>query len=258
MLNFLEAKMIFFPTRASDDWLDPPNERVQNVELPAGDGSKIHAWWCPTKDWEPAQGATLYCHGNAGNLSHRANSIPRWQDQLGQAVLIFDYPGYGKSTGKPSETGCYRAADAVYDWLTQRQQVPAERTLLYGGSLGGAVAIDLASRRPYRALVLVSTFTSIPDMAHEYYPWLPIRWLIRNRFENLAKIGKCRKPLFMAHGTADRLIPFAHGERLFAAAPEPKRFFPLEGYDHQHTPGPEFYRALRDFLAQAEQSTWTP
>jgi len=255
MWNFLEAKLIFFPTRAEEEWLAPPNERVQEVELTASAGSRINTWWCPTKEWEPAHGATLYCHGNAGNLSHRANSITRWQQQMGQAVLIFDYPGYGKSTGKPSELGCYSAAAAAHDWLTQMQRVPAERVLLYGGSLGGAVAIELASRGPYRALVLVSTFTSIPDMAREHYPLLPVRWLIRNRFENLAKIGKCRKPLFIAHGTADSLIPFAHGERLFAAASEPKLFFPMQGYDHNHAPGPEFYRALSEFLAAAESGT---
>ena len=128
--------------------------------------------------------------------------------------------------------------------------MPPERVLLYGGSLGCAVATDLACRRPRRGLVLVSPFTSIPDMAQKQFPWLPGRWLVRQRFDSLAKIGCCRVPVFIAHGTADRLIPFAQGERLYQAANEPKCFFPMPGYDHNHTPGSDFYDALRDFLAK--------
>src|SRR5207253_8642806 len=143
------------------------------------------------------------------------------------------------------ESGCYAAADAAFDWLVNVQKVQAERIILYGGSLGGGVAIELAGRRPHRALILVSTFTSVPDMAQRLYPWLPARWLVRNRFENMAKIGKCTKPIFCAHGTKDSIVPFEQGQRLFAAAPEPKRFFPMEGYDHNHTPGPDFYATFR-------------
>jgi fermentation-respiration switch protein FrsA (DUF1100 family) len=255
VLLFLENKLLFHPIQASDEWLEPPSPRVQDVVLQSAAGDQIHAWWYPTAKWHPEQGAVLYCHGNAGNLSHRGEAIGRWQERLGQAVLIIDYPGYGWSSGKPSERGCYAAADAAYDWLTQTMKVPAESVILYGGSLGGAVAVDVASRRPHRAVVLVSTFTSIPDMAQKQYPWLPARWLVRNRFDNLEKISKCTKPIFVAHGTADSLIPFSQGERLFAAASEPKHFFPMQGYDHNHTPGPDFYVALRKFLAEAEATT---
>jgi fermentation-respiration switch protein FrsA (DUF1100 family) len=195
----------------------------------------------------------LYCHGNAGNLSHRASAITSWQKELGQSVLIFDYPGFGRSEGKPDEAGCYAAANAAYDWLTQVQKVPPERILLYGGSLGGGVAVDLASRQPHRALVLVKTFTSIPDVAQSVYPWLPARWLVRSRFDNLEKIRQCTQPVFIAHGTADRLVPFAQGERLFAAANEPKRFLAMPGIDHNSGVTPAFYSTLRDFLAQVEQ-----
>jgi len=253
LLLFFENRLLFRPVKASENWADPPDPRVQDVTLPSADGTRLHAWWCPPNGWEPEHGATLYCHGNAGNLSHRGQSILRWQEApLRQAVLIFDYPGYGKSEGKPTEAGCYTAADAAYDWLVKEKQVSAERILLHGGSLGGGVAVDLASRRPYRALVLVAAFTSVPDMAQTLYPWLPARWLVRNQFNNLAKIGNCTKPVFIAHGTHDRLVPFAQGKRLFEAANEPKRFFPMEGYDHNHTPGPEFYTALADFLARCE------
>jgi fermentation-respiration switch protein FrsA (DUF1100 family) len=183
---------------------------------------------------------------------------------LGISVLIFDYPGYGRSDGTPTEAGCYAAADAAYHWLTQTMKVPPEQLLLYGGSLGGGVAVDLASRHPHRALILVKTFTSIPDVAQSVYPWLPARWLVHNRFDNLEKIGRCPRPLFVAHGTADRLIPFAHGQRLFEAAAEPKRFLRMAEIDHNDGLSGDFFPALRVFLdeitaaANAKVSTAVP
>jgi fermentation-respiration switch protein FrsA (DUF1100 family) len=122
--------------------------------------------------------------------------------------------------------------------------------LIYGGSLGGGVAVDLASRRPHRALVLAKTFTSMADTAQCLYPWLPCHWLVRNRFDNLEKIGKCSMPIFIAHGTADGLIPFSQGERLFAAAPVPKRFLAMEGVGHDSGFSPDFFPSLRDFFAE--------
>jgi fermentation-respiration switch protein FrsA (DUF1100 family) len=255
VLLALENVMLYRPLRASQEWLPPPNNRVQDVELKTADGERIHAWWCPTEGWVPERGAVLYSHGNAGNLTHRAEGIKRWQQEMGQAALIYDYPGYGRSTGRPSEAGCYAAADAAYDWLWQERAVSPEHILLYGGSLGGGVAVELGSRRPHRALILVSTFTSIPDMAQAVYPWLPVRWLVRNRFDSLKKISRCHQPLFQAHGTADRVVPFRQGLRLFEAANEPKEFFTMPNYDHNHTPGPAFYGRLRKFLAKAEAAS---
>ena len=110
------------------------------------------------------------------------------------------------------------------------------------------VAVDLASRQPHRALILVRTFTSIPDAAQSVYPWLPARWLVRNRFDNLQKIARCTRPVFIAHGTTDRLIPFGHGKRLFEAASEPKQFLAMTGLDHNDSLSPEFFAALRSFL----------
>jgi len=182
VLMALENFLLFRPMKAAEEWLQPPNRRVQDVELRLEDGTPIHGWWCPQ---EGARGAVLYCHGNAGNLSHRAGAIAVWQQLMNQSVFIFDYPGYGKSGGKPSEAGCYAAGQAAYDWLTTVGGVPAEQILLHGGSLGGAVAVNLAVRIPHRALVLVKAFTSIPDMAQRQYPWLPAKWLVRNKFDNL-------------------------------------------------------------------------
>jgi hypothetical protein len=251
VLLALENALVYHPVRAEQDWDPPPNARVQDVELSSAGGTLVHAWWCPTEGWDSSRGAVLYCHGNAGNLSHWGATVALWQKELGEAVLIFDYPGYGRSGGKPSEAGCYAAAGTAYDWLT-RKHIGPERILICGESLGSGVAVDLASRRSHRALVLISAFTSIPDVAQCIYPWLPARWLMRNRFNNLAKIGRCRAPLFMAHGTADMLVPFSQGRRLFEAASEPKHFFCMDGCDHDHRRDTELRRELRLFLAKTE------
>jgi hypothetical protein len=253
VLLALENRLIFMPVRAGEDWEPPPADlNIQDIELTSADGTRLHAWWMTPRDWQPQQGAVLYCHGNAGNLSHRGEQLRRWRDLMGLAVLIFDYPGYGRSTGKPSEAGCYAAAAAAHDWLTGVAKVPDERIILYGGSLGGAVAVHLAARRPHRALVLVSAFSSLVDMARLRFPWLPTGWLLRSRFDNVCTICTCCRPIFIAHGTADHVVPFAHGERLFAAANEPKEFFAMLDHDHNHTPPPEFYEKLRQFLKRTE------
>jgi fermentation-respiration switch protein FrsA (DUF1100 family) len=248
VLLALENWLLFHPTRAADDWGDPPDSHVQDVFLQSSDGNRIHAWWCPISNGSADKGAILYCHGNAGNLSHRAGSIVSWQKHLGLPVLIFDYPGYGRSEGKPSEAGCYAAAEAAYNWLIEQQHIPAEQIILYGGSLGGGVVMELASSRPFRSLVLVKTFTSIPDAAQDVYPWLPARWVVRTKFANLDKIRRCSGPVFIAHGTADRLIRYSHSERLFAAAKEPKQFFAIAGADHGDPLPVEFFVSLGAFL----------
>jgi fermentation-respiration switch protein FrsA (DUF1100 family) len=249
VLMALENYLVYHPARASQDWQPPPSPRVQDVELHTPDGTRIHAWWFP---YEGARGAVLYCHGNAGNLSHRGGGILAMQQVLHEAVLIFDYPGYGRSGGKPSEAGCYAAAEAAYDWLVRKQQVGPNQIILYGGSLGGGVAVELASRKPHRALLLLKTFTSLPDVAGRMYPWVPVRWLMRNRYDSLRKIGKCTRPVFIANSTADRLVPFAQGERLYAAAHEPKSFYRLDGADHNDPVPAGLFTAFREFLAKAE------
>jgi uncharacterized protein len=252
VLLLLENKLLYHPISAAEEWLSPPGNSVQDLKLSTADGTPIHAWWCPPPNGGPVQDVLLYCHGNAGNLSHRGLLVARWQEYLGAAVLIFDYPGFGKSGGKVSEAGCYAAADAACDWLIDHQHVSPQRIQLYGGSLGAAVAVDLAVRRPHRALILVSPFASIPNMAQKQFPWLPARWLVRNRFDNLAKIGKCPASIFIAHGTADRLVPFSQGQQVFARARETKQLFVMQGHDHNDPPGPEFYAAVRTFLEKCQ------
>ena len=169
--------------------------------------------------------------------------------------VIFDYPGYGRSEGSPSEAGCYAAGDAAYDWLTNHAKIPADKIVLYGGSLGGGIAIDIAARRPHRAVVVTATFTSMPELAQKLYPWLPARWLVRHRYDNLTKIRKCTQPVFIAHGDQDDLVPISQGEQLFATANEPKEFHIMAGHGHHEGPNEHFFAALRQFLATAESCT---
>jgi fermentation-respiration switch protein FrsA (DUF1100 family) len=250
VLAFLVNYFTFHPAKAADFWQAPPPDlRVEDVELVSPHGTRIHAWWTKPPNWSVDKGALLYCHGNAGNLSLRGSSVLNWQRALDVAVLIFDYPGYGRSTGRPSEAGCYAAGDAAYTWLTATAGVPQERVIIYGGSLGGAVALDLAVRRSHRATVLVSAFASLREMARMHFPWLPSR-LAGGSFDNLSKVGRTGRPVFIAHGNADRIVSFSHGERLFAAAAEPKRFYPMHGRDHNEPPGPDCLAAVREFLEQ--------
>jgi fermentation-respiration switch protein FrsA (DUF1100 family) len=244
VLSFFENWLVYFPTSAKDDWTPPPSPDIKDIDLTSADGTHIHAWWWPVAD---SSGAVLYFHGNAGNLSSRGKTVEKFRQALGQSILIFDYPGYGKSGGKPSEKGCYQAADAAYQWLVDQKIDPA-KIVLYGGSLGGGVALDLASRKKHRALVLAKSFTSLPDVGQHLHPWLPVRWVMRNRFDNLGKIGRITSPVFIVHGTADNLVPFEQSQQLFAAANEPKQFMAVNGGDHNDPLPEEFLQKLKAFL----------
>jgi fermentation-respiration switch protein FrsA (DUF1100 family) len=247
MLLFFENKLVYHPHTAEQAWVPPPNGDLEDVYLTCADGTRVHAWYCHNPQSDEA---LLYCHGNAGNLSHRGGSVLKIRALLNVSVLIIDYPGYGKSEGSPSEAGCYQSADAAYEWLTVDKKFATNKVLLYGASLGGGVITDLASRKDHRALVLIKTFTSLPDVASDLYWWLPVpkRAIMRNRFNSIDKLVSCHRPVFIAHGTQDRLVPFAHGERLYQAANDPKQFFPIEGDDH-NDPLPEpFFVELRKFL----------
>jgi fermentation-respiration switch protein FrsA (DUF1100 family) len=244
--KMLETSLLFHPAKATESWIVPPaNIHVENVWLRSADGTRIHAWWFPRQD---SQGALLFCHGNAGNLSHWTPTIVALMNLLGQSILIFDYPGYGRSEGRPSEAGCYAAGDAAYDWLIQNQRILPERIVLFGESLGGGVATDLAVRRTHRALILVKTFTSIPDMARKQALSSASASLVQNRFDNLAKIGRCPSPILIAHGDRDRVIPVSQGQKLYEAAPRPKQFFLMKGCDHNDPYPPQFFAAVAKFL----------
>ena len=246
-----EDLLAFNPAPATAYWTPPPpGLDPGDIELTSADGTELHAWWSEPMGWTPQQGALLLCHGQGGNLSSMGRAALQWRDLLGVAVLLFDYPGFGYSAGSPSETGIYAAADAAYDWMVSEKRVPATRVLIMGQSLGGGVAVDLASRRPHRALLLFSTFTSFPEAAQSTLHVFPARWLAHNQFRNDEKIGKIATPVFVVHGTADRTIPYWQGERLFAAVTsEHKRFVRVDGGTHNLIDRPEVLKAACEFLA---------
>jgi fermentation-respiration switch protein FrsA (DUF1100 family) len=241
----IENKLVFHPAHPTADDDLPPEPPVRDLTLRTADGIPVHARWCPRTG---AAGAVIYCHGNGGNLEIRARPVRELGRALGESVLIFDYPGYGTSGGTVTEASCYAAADAAYDWLTRERGMSPERILIFGESLGGGVAVDLASRQPHRALVLVKTFASIPDVAADHVPLLPVRWLVTNQFDNAAKIGRCVGPVLIAQGDCDHVVPFEHGLRLAKAAGSAAQFVVLKGSDHNDPLPPEFYAELREFV----------
>jgi len=242
---WFELSLVFRPHTAAQSWRSPPDRRTQDVYFDSTDGTKLHAWWLPPT--RPEAGAFLVSHGNGGNLSFRGELAAALNGASGAGVFLYDYPGYGHSESSPTEAGCYAAADAAYAWLTTAGKVPQARVVLFGESLGSGVAVELATRRPHRALVLVCPFTSLPAAAKSHYPFLPTHTVMRSRFDSLSKIGGCTRPLFIAHGTADSVVPFGQGEALFAAGNEPKEFLRVEGAKHS-LPGNEFYPPLARFL----------
>lgn len=248
VFSFLENRLVFQPATAAEWWADPGDPRVQDVWLDAN-GVKIHGWFRPA-DSGPEAGAVLVSHGNGGNLSHRAHLMFDLHRHLGRSVLLYDYPGYGKSGGRPSEAGCYASGEAAFQWLTKTRGFPEKRIVLLGESLGGGPATELATRHDAEVLVLAYTFTSLPAVAKRFHPWLPCETLMSNRFDNLAKIPRVKLPIFIAHGTADEVIPYAHGEALYAAANEPKQFHPMPGFTHNLMLGEDFYQALGEFLRE--------
>ena len=244
-LMFLEESLIYFPAPASEgDW-HPAGLVFEDVWLQAADSTRIHAWYVPHPS---PRAAVLFCHGNAGNISHRADILRVLHHRVGVSVLIFDYRGYGHSEGKPNEAGILADARAARAWLAQREKIAEADVVLMGESLGGAVAVDLAAANGARALVLESTFTSIPDVAAYYYPWLPVRLLMRTRLDSLGKIAAYHGPLLQSHGDPDTIIGIDFGQRLFAAANEPKQFLTLPRVDHNDPRPLSYYDALAAFL----------
>lgn len=245
-----EKSLIYHPAREHEVTARALGLAHESVSLTAEDGVRLDALFLPA----PGSRVTvLLAHGNAGNLSHRLDRTIFLQARLGADVLLFDYRGYGRSEGSPDEEGTYRDARAAYRWLTEVRGVGADRVVLFGESLGSAVALNLALQRPCRALVLEAPFTSVPDMARVVLPFLP-RAFVRTQYDNLAQIGRLRVPLLVLHGDRDEVVPFAQGRRLFEAAPEPKRFFAIPGAGHNDTylvGGDAYWSAVADFVESA-------
>lgn len=250
-LYVFQENYIYFPDLPSREVDASPADvglPFESLKIRTEDGETLDGWFVPA----PASRETLlYLHGNGGNIGHRVDMI-RTFHSLGLNVLIFDYRGYGRSTGKPSEEGIYRDAMAAWNHLTQERRIPAEHIALFGESLGGSIAAWLAERHPPRALVIYAAFTSVSDMAKTLYPFLPIGLIARYRYDTRATLARVHAPLLILHSTEDEIIPYRHAQELFAIAPEPKKLVTLRGghNDAIFVSGAVFEQALREFLHQ--------
>ncbi len=244
VLYFFVQRSVYFPFKYPQGfWNVQPQLGAEDVWLRTADGVRVHAWWIAPPG---AQLATLFLHGNAGNVSHRIEHI-REITAAGSALLLLDYRGYGRSEGRPTEKGLYADADAAYLHLTASGWKP-EQIVLHGESLGSAVAVDLASRRPCAGLVLETPFTTTRDVAARVLPVLGP--LLIWSYNSKAKIARVRAPLLIMHGDRDEVIPFALGRALFDAAREPKSFWAIPGGGHNDViaaAGPAYREKLQAF-----------
>lgn len=277
-LSFFERANLYFPTRALESTPREIGLAYEDVFLASSDGVKIHGWYIPAdipssptprshlrggisvpptrwngggKRETAGRRGVLFFHGNAGNISHRLQTIRILHD-LDLDTLIIDYRGDGRSGGRPSENGLYLDAEAAYDWMCARPEADPASIAAFGRSLGGAVAVELTRRRKISALIVESAFTSTADIGREVLPFLPVRLLVTQRFDSIGKVGSLAVPKLFLHGRDDEIIPFSHGERLFAAAAAPKRFVPLAGghNDAFMLPGNDYPAVLGRFLAE--------
>ncbi len=235
--NRWQRQKLFGPDRDRDGICDPTalGLEVEDRTFPAAGGVELHGWWIPRRR---AAGTVLYCHGSSGSIDHQVEMLAALR-QLRTNLFAFDYRGYGRSTGEPSEAGLFRDARAAWDHLVDDLRVPPEEIILFGHSLGGAVAIDCALDRAAAGLVVESSFTQVRDMARASYPSLPVHLVARNQFRSIHKVGRLTLPKLFIHGGADERVPPALGRRLYEAAAEPKEIFvvPDAGHDDVHRCG---------------------
>lgn len=227
LLYVFQEKMIFFPGKRIVDTPGSIGLHYEDVYLVTEDDVRIHGWYVPRVD---EKATVLFFHGNAGNISHRLDSISIFHD-LGLSVFIIDYRGYGRSEGRPSEKGTYRDAMAAWNYLVDERRLRPDEIIVFGRSLGGGVAAGLAARVTPAAIILESTFTSIKELGKHYYPYLPVSWIARVRYSVDEDISSFNCPVLVIHSEQDDVVPFRHGQRLFANAREPKMFLPISG-DH--------------------------
>lgn len=227
VLYLVQDRLLYHPVRGAVATPSDEGMAFEAVRLPTGDAdtTTLHAWWIPAAD---ARGTVLFWHGNAGNLSHRVSTL-RWLHELGLNVLAADYRGYGESGGTPSESAFAEDAQTLWRHARETRAIPPERIVLYGRSLGGAVAAGLADVTSPAGLALESTFTSLPDMAAMLYPWLPARALCRSQYPTRKRVAEMSMPVLVAHAPEDDVIPYVHGRRLFEAAGERGTFHELGG-----------------------------
>jgi fermentation-respiration switch protein FrsA (DUF1100 family) len=258
LMVVFEKNLIFFPSRYPDGWWEVEEVAsgtgclFEDVYFSTDDGVKLHGWWVRPDEGDADDPVLLFFHGNAGNLSHRADLLVSLVRRIGAEVFVVGYRGYGRSEGRPSEEGLFLDARAAWRFAIDERGVPADRLVIFGKSLGGAVAVDLASSVEPAGLIVESSFTSIPDMAAEHYPFVP-RGLVRTRMDSLAKIVSIGCPKLFVHSRSDEVVPFTLGRRLFEAAAEPKSFYEVVGAGHNETylvGGEAYFDALATFVRE--------
>lgn len=224
-LVVMETRLVFHPVRAL---AATPSQRgmiFEDVHLKTADGERLHGWFIP----HPAAALTvLFFHGNAGNLTHCLDTFAILH-RIGVNILAIDYRGYGQSSGAPSEAGTYLDAEAAWYYLTTERGIDPGRIIIFGRSLGGGVATWLATKVRPGGMVLESTFSSMPDVAQRLYPYVPVRWLARNRYDNMARINDICVPILFIHSVEDELIPLHHSERLHGHYRGPKALQIIKG-----------------------------
>jgi fermentation-respiration switch protein FrsA (DUF1100 family) len=249
-LSSLERRSLYCPDRQIIATPAVYRLPFEQLALKTKDGVRIKGWFIPAESRLLASSLVLlFCHGNAGNISHRLDKLQIFH-KMGFSVLLFDYRGYGQSEGVPSEAGTYADADAAYQYLMGTQKIHPSQIILYGESLGCAVATEMARRHAAGALILESPFTSTVEMAKRVFPWLPVRWIIRNRYDNLSKMPEIKMPVLIMHSPQDEIVPFDMGRQLFGAIPGPKAFFELAGghNDGFEVTGNRYIQAIASFI----------
>jgi fermentation-respiration switch protein FrsA (DUF1100 family) len=228
LVFIFQARLLYFPSLPGRHLAALPTDAgldYDNIHITTSDDVLLNGWFLPCFQ---DRGTVLFLHGNAGNISHRLDSLKIFHG-LGLNILIIDYRGYGLSQGTPSEQGTYLDAEAAWLYLRQERDIPANRIIIFGRSLGGAVAAHLASSQRPAALIIESTFTSAADVAADLYPWLPARWLCRFRYNTLQTIASIDCPLLIVHSDDDEVIPAAHGRKIYGAASMPKELLIIRG-----------------------------
>lgn len=247
LLYVMQPGMIFYPNMPGRELVSTPAVMgldYEDVRFEAGDQTQLHGWYIPSpaSNQNPKPLTLLFLHGNAGNISHRMDSIRLFHD-MGLNVFIFDYRGYGQSSGNISELGMYQDAEAAWRYLQQTRGVDEYGIIVFGRSLGGSVAAWLASRYQPAALIVESSFSSVDSMAQRLYPFLPVRWLSRFRFDTKSYIQEVRSPVLVVHSREDEIIPFAEGLEIFETASEPRQFLEIHGgHNDGHIISGERYR----------------
>ncbi len=249
LVRLLEQKMVFYPVKFPNGYWHPEKFGldVEDIYFDTSDDVRLHGWLVQS---DTAVATVLWCHGNAGNISDRLDNLARLAETP-LNVFIFDYRGYGRSTGVPAESGVYLDAEAAYDYLISERRVKPSRLIIFGRSLGGAVAADLATKRASAGLVLESTFTSAADMAKGLIPFVPLDWIIKTKFETERKVPLIQVPVLAIHGDADEIVPFDLGKKVFDTANQPKSFYTIKGAGHNDTyvvGGQEYFRRLQNFI----------